>query len=139
AGIGLSVSKLLVEVMGGTIRVESKRNVGTRFFITLPLQPAPNNGLELDPAPAFNKPVPLEYQETVLVGSEEVDGQSQKETILVVEDNEDLKAYLVNQLSVEYNVVTANNGEKALRKARRLGPALIVSDVMMPKMDGFEL
>lgn len=139
AGIGLSVTKLLVEVMGGTIRVESKRNAGTRFFITLPLRPAPNGGLEPASAPAFQKPVPLEYQHAVLEGKQEVKGQPEKETLLVVEDNKDLKAYLVDQLSAEYDVVTANNGEKGLKKARRTGPALIVSDVMMPKMDGFEL
>ncbi|WP_262247528.1 ATP-binding protein [Parapedobacter soli] len=139
AGIGLSVSKLLVEVMGGTIEVESKRNVGTRFFITLPLQPAPYSGLDVNLPPVVHKPIPLEYQDVVLGVRQENDGHLTKETILVVEDNEDLKTYLVDQLSLEYDVVTAVNGEKALKKAKRLGPALIVSDVMMPKMDGFEL
>ncbi len=137
AGIGLSVTKLLVEVMDGTITVASKRNAGTAFSINLPLQSSSQT--QPEPPHPFRKPVPLEYQDTVIVNQTHDDDRQEREIILVVEDNKDLRTYLAGQLGAEYEVATANNGEKGLKKAQRIGPALIVSDVMMPKMDGYEL
>lgn len=139
AGIGLSVTKLLVEVMGGSIAVRSKRDAGTAFAIRLPLQPSVQAVVPAAEPYTFHKPIPLEYQDTVVVNHANGEEQAERETILVVEDNKELRAYLVEQLSTEYEVATASNGEKGLKKAQRIGPSLVVSDVMMPKMDGFEL
>lgn len=140
AGIGLSITKLLVEVMGGTIHVKSKPGLGTAFYIGLPFQPSTESLMEPYTQGNFQKPVPLEYQDTVLVDGKEAEkGPQEKEIVLVAEDNQSLRNYLVNQLSTEYEVVTANDGKKALKKAKKIGPSLIVSDVMMPEMDGFEL
>lgn len=140
AGIGLSVTKLLVEVMGGDISVVSARANGTTFSIRLPLQASRRQTLSEPDVPyTFHKPIPLEYQDTIMVNEPRDEDLTDRDTILVVEDNKDLRVYLAEQLGVEYHVVAVGNGEKALKKAKRLGPSLIVSDVMMPKMDGIEL
>lgn len=139
AGIGLSITKLLVEAMGGTISVKSKANMGTTFEMLLSFQEATTDISAPYARGSFRKPVPLEYEDALL-GIEQGDSETagERPTVLVVEDNSNLRSYLVEQLSMDYEVVTAPDGAKGLRKARKVGPAIIVSDVMMPGMDGYD-
>jgi CheY-like chemotaxis protein len=59
-------------------------------------------------------------------------------TILIAEDNQEMRSYLVNELSVEYEILEAENGEEGLEKCLKFNPDLIMSDIMMPGTDGFE-
>jgi signal transduction histidine kinase/ligand-binding sensor domain-containing protein/AraC-like DNA-binding protein len=136
-GIGLSLVKSLVELMGGTIEVESKPGHGSTFIMHLALPIAHQQGKVKAEAP-FIRQLPEEY----MVVPEQDPLQSltaDKDTILVVEDDAELREYLVESLKNEYHVITSKNGEKALAKAKKEGPQLILSDIVMPEMDGVEL
>ncbi len=152
SGIGLALAKELVELHRGEIRVESKMNVGTTFRIILPI-PGPittageNNGFEETPGDdaidEFSQEIPQSdiYQPEIEKKPDErkPDIDSSKPVLLVVEDNPDLRAHICSHLSGEYNIIEAKDGEEGLGEAIRVIPDLIISDVMMPKMDGFEM
>jgi signal transduction histidine kinase/CheY-like chemotaxis protein/ligand-binding sensor domain-containing protein len=129
SGIGLHLVKEYVELHSGAIIVESEPNVKTVFTVTIPTNLAPQKS----------------DSETLIVVSEEIiDNKligtaSKKETLLVVEDNDDLRRFLVTELSHKYEVFEAADGEVGEKLALSKSPDLIVSDVMMPKVDGFEL
>ncbi|MCB9325724.1 MAG: tetratricopeptide repeat protein [Lewinellaceae bacterium] len=138
SGIGLALSKELVELHNGTILVESEVDKGTVFIIELPVGKAV---LESGSAqPGKNILVQTgEYHpgdETVETG-----GKTRKDQpmVLLVEDNADVRMYVKEQLEGQYNVVEAEDGEAGVEKAIQLIPDLIISDVMMPKMNGMEL
>jgi signal transduction histidine kinase/ligand-binding sensor domain-containing protein/AraC-like DNA-binding protein len=140
AGIGLSLTQSLVEILGGEIEVFSKPHHGSLFKFTLPLKETSQVLIEKQTG-SYIKPLPLEYQESVAEVSTYKDQSEEDltETILVVEDNIDLKKYLKDHLRSEYNVITAKDGKSGLNKALKNSISLIISDVMMPEMDGFEL
>ncbi|WP_226390318.1 two-component regulator propeller domain-containing protein [Penaeicola halotolerans] len=137
AGIGLSLTQSLVNILGGEINVSSKFGEGTLFEFWLPFDPATNQGNSASPEP-FTKPIPLEYQDTPLIISSE-QSKEEKELILIVEDHQELRRFLKDHLKNEFEISTAKDGKSGLEKVKRKGPALIISDVMMPEMDGFEL
>ncbi len=141
SGIGLALTKELVELHKGAITVSSIEEQGTTFSIALPVAPlgGPNeienetnvlpnlfdnaNEIELSPIP---------FHES---GSEA--GETTKPILLVVEDNSDVRAYIREQLETAYHVIEAENGEMGIRQANTTIPDLIISDVMMPQMDGY--
>ncbi|WP_304518070.1 response regulator, partial [Cecembia rubra] len=140
AGIGLSLTHALVEIMGGRIHVESKLGKGTRFDVLLRLFQFEENYAEIESPKPFRKPVPLEFQDTAITNGLDTESEIlEKETVLVAEDSLELRKFLKDQLKSKYDVVSAKNGMKALQKALKIGPSLVISDVMMPEMDGFEL
>lgn len=130
-GIGLAFVKDLVELHGGSISIEDRKPQGTNFILQLPAvkhsQPSYNNKEE-------NK-VATEQ----LLPAESVAKTEEGSIILVVEDNEELNHYIAGVLQPLGGVVKTFNGKEALDKAFDLIPDLIVSDVMMPEMDGFQL
>lgn len=145
SGIGLSLVKEMVELHHGTITVASEPGQGSRFIITLPLERKAfeedrqvefilNDSQGSVPHPADSMKAPEELEE-----KDEPEGPSDSFSILVVEDNEELKAFLKNILSESYHVTTASNGEEGLQHAGADLPDLIISDVMMPVMDGLEM
>jgi signal transduction histidine kinase/DNA-binding response OmpR family regulator len=142
AGIGLSLAKELVELHGGTIEVESKEGEGTTFVVTLSLAKASpalrqapaicaTNGKEVAAIPVLHK--------SNAVITEEHTGKSFPTTVLLVEDNADLRQFLKENLSGKYQVLEARDGQKGYEQALKDVPDLIISDVMMPAMDGVTL
>ncbi len=146
-GIGLALTKELVELHKGTIKVESKEGEGTTFTVLLPLG---REHLKADEIveKEIEKEITQVIDETEIVpeneGREEkTDLESlldtEKPLLLIVEDNSDVRNYIISHLNEEYRIKEAANGEDGLNKSIEQIPDLIVSDVMMPKMDGFEL
>ncbi|MCB0837472.1 MAG: tetratricopeptide repeat protein [Bacteroidetes bacterium] len=134
-GIGLSLAKELVELHNGKIEVESELNRGTTFTIYLPILPNPDTyfvksiGSQLNPEALPSKKIAfMEPAFTVTTN----------EQILLIEDNPDVRAFIKEQiLSFGYQVYEAADGVEGLEKAQETIPDLIISDIMMPRLDGY--
>ncbi|MCM4150151.1 hypothetical protein DHD05_00990 [Arenibacter sp. N53] len=135
SGIGLSLSKDLVELMEGTITVSSDENKGTYFIVRLPLQKIRITSKKAEELKLENEIFELSPRTYELVSSDNRDMPN----ILLVEDNPDMRNYIKGQLSPLYKVKEAVNGELGLQLAIKNPPDLIITDLMMPKMDGIEL
>ncbi|MDI1482773.1 ATP-binding protein [Polyangium sp. y55x31] len=144
-GVGLSLVKELAELMGGKACVESAVGVGSRFFVRLPCasddvvvpQPpiVPTNARSSAPhAGHFEASAP-----PAAACARCVRTNVHRPRVLVAEDNPDMGSYLLDILSAEYEVELVTNGRAALEAVEARRPDVIVSDVMMPEMDGFEL
>ena len=148
SGIGLALVKEIVDLHNGEINVLSDGERWTTFLIKLNVGRAHFNPDEVtDEIIEIDKPttVPEKLDEELL--SEEVTSdkalknidKSEAKIILLVEDNFDLRNYISEQLEDEFTIFEAENGEKGLEMAGEMIPDLIVSDIMMPKMNGYEL
>jgi DNA-binding response OmpR family regulator len=141
-GIGLSFVKELTELHGGNIIAKSDGVNGSLFTVTLPALTVIDITM-----PVTNEPVqsPEQTSETILNSvnmTEEKDNLNPEQElpiILVVEDEPDMLEYVTEILAPSFHVITATNGKEGLEKALEAIPDLIVSDVMMPEMDGMEL
>jgi signal transduction histidine kinase/DNA-binding response OmpR family regulator len=136
-GIGLALVKSFVELHNGRVDVKSEPNLETCFDIYLPTtQINYNNSSE--GCPVMPK---KSIKNTKLI--EENDTRSTKQNyafrILIVEDEEDTRNYLIEELSTDYKVLFAKNGEEGLILANETIPDLIITDVMMPVLSGIEL
>ncbi len=141
-GIGLNFTKALVELHKGKIRMKSKIGKGTTFAFVLPYDPVVFEPRDF----ASSSPVDEVKSLTEFVAlseSGDTEGleikESQDQTILIVEDDPQLNGFLTNALKSYYKTFSAYNGEAGLRIVKQKLPDLIVSDIMMPKMNGFEL
>lgn len=141
-GIGLSLTKALVELHRGTITVESTPDQATTFTILLPIG---SDIYELDEE-AVALPDVIDTKDNNVIASlvrevdyEDSDNTSDKPEVLVVEDNFELREYLVAELQREFSVLEAKDGEEGLAIALSKNPDLIISDIRMPKKDGIEL
>lgn len=149
-GIGLALTKELIELHKGSISVSTEVGKGTEFIINLPLG---DRNLEKEklleiPADKFsfnkvdneletiasNSPLDILYQKSGIRNSQSGD----KEIILIVEDNPDVRAYMREQIENDYKVIEASNGEEGIIKAKVNIPDIIITDVMMPKIDGYK-
>ncbi|HKJ78308.1 MAG TPA: hybrid sensor histidine kinase/response regulator transcription factor, partial [Prolixibacteraceae bacterium] len=141
SGIGLALVKRLIETHRGSVSVTSEPHKHTEFVVALPKGKAHLNADEIAQKP--------EVENVPLVGRLETSSAaalpykfSKKPnpgtTILVVEDNQDMQDYIQSLLSPYYRVESAMNGADGFEKALQIKPDLIISDVMMPKVDGFE-
>lgn len=137
-GIGLSLVKEVVQLHGGSIRVESKTGPGARFVVELPFVESTETGgpaLFSGRALAEGLPFVPETSEPDSVAQANDD----RPTLLIVEDNDDLRMFIRNQLRKHYRILERENGALGLETALENIPDLIVSDWMMPEMDGVEL
>jgi signal transduction histidine kinase len=154
-GIGLALVKELVEMMRGSVAVQSQEGKGTTFTIKLPFQKA-----EAQPKPEVTESAPAE---NVAAGSDEwlhnlyrraelfpaittlrgtikpAEFSGTRPVVLVAEDEPDMQRFLRSELQKDYDVVSATDGAQALEKAQHLLPDIILLDMMMPEMDGLEV
>jgi len=143
SGIGLALVQALVASHNGTISVESTEGEGTTFLIRLPFSQEQvsakavydSNYIEthLDLLPSLPASVEKLKLPTVVPSAPE------KPTVLIVEDNEDMRQFIRYILSDNYNLIEAENGEEGFEVAKKHLPDVVISDVMMPKTDGFDL
>jgi signal transduction histidine kinase/CheY-like chemotaxis protein/AraC-like DNA-binding protein len=139
-GIGLAFVKELIAMHKGSISVESAPGKGTAFTLLLPagLQPEPSDSSST--VSADHHPVTMDQaaiSATVPGSADTQDKPSGSEIILVVEDNEEMLHFIAESLSDRYRVLMARDGEEGLAVSQKEMPDLIITDVMMPKMDGF--
>jgi len=146
-GIGLALTKELVELHHGTITVESQLKKGTTFTVSMPLGKEHLKPEEIGDPGELVKSVEFVQQVEQITELQDqealIDDDSEKEDtkplLLIVEDNDDLRSYIRSYLTSDYRISEAIDGEMGLDKAVERIPDLIISDVMMPKMDGMEL
>ena len=145
-GIGLALTKELVELHHGIIQVESSKGAGTTFKVFLP-----KGNAHLTESEIITKKQEVPVEETKQkdwaveedisghVVEAEIRKKDDKEVILVVEDNPDMQRYIISHLKDKYHVLKARDGEEGLAMALEQVPDLVLSDVMMPRMDGNEM
>ena len=138
-GVGLALIKELVSLHKGNVSVKSEPNGWTSFAITLPIGKKAYNAGEFKVI-AQDKPLET-LPEAIDTFKEAYTATASEELpiLLVVEDNEDVMSLLYDTFENGYNVITANNGDQGVQLAIEQIPDLIISDVMMPVMDGIEL
>lgn len=137
AGIGLSFSKSLIEMHNGTITVESVDQIGVAFHVDLPF-----DEIEItDVAYPDQSTSGSMWHEDVFdsIQVHELENKGKDMTLVIVEDNTDLRTFLKNALSGMYNCYEAGDGKEGYELIARIIPDMIISDVVMPKMDGYEL
>lgn len=135
SGIGLSFVKSLVEIHHGEISFESEINKGSTFYILLPIGKTSYASNELFECNIITPSVKTSIEEPDEV---RVESFANKEPLLIIEDNEELRKYIANTLSDTYKTYESSNGEEGLELVRKIRPVVVVSDVMMERMDGFE-
>lgn len=140
-GIGLSLIRDLVNLHQGSIRVESEENIGTQFFVELPIEREAYTDEEIIEIIEETIQKDAIADLAVYEQAENVVKQHNEDspTLLLVEDNEELLSVMVRLLRSEYRILKAYNGNEALDVMRDEDVDLVVSDVVMPEMDGFEL
>ncbi len=140
SGIGLALVKAFVEMHGGTISVESDEKQGTVFTVDLPVRTCACETSSLEESPvssvseasSLNDALPIEEEEL------EKNYDSSKPSVLIIDDNVDIRSYVHGLLHTDYTVIEAADGSEGIRKAMKYVPDLIISDVMMPGIDGIE-
>ncbi|MBA2244682.1 MAG: response regulator, partial [Gemmatimonadetes bacterium] len=144
SGIGLSLVKELVELHGGTITAQSRQGEGSTFAVHLPLLTVgqASSGAGAAPAPWMPIEAPLRLRDEPAspvvadVGDAE---DADRTTVLVVDDNADVRGYARSVLEASFRVIEAADGEEGLECAREALPDLVLADVMMPRLDGIGL
>ena len=131
SGVGLSIVKRYMDKIGGEIKVISEKNHGTKVSLIFP------KNIPLFPSQSKSDVLTENIVSETIPNFEQV--SSKRNKILVVEDNSDLQIFFSELLGHFYDITTANNGEHALKLLNQFTPDLILSDVMMPKMDGISL
>ena len=140
SGIGLSLVKEMVDIHHGRISVDSKLGEGSRFYVDIPLNKAVYEGdtqveFILDDTRKAEKKDAADSS----TGFRDEDESENETSVLIVEDNVELRSFLYNSLASCYKVLQAENGQQGLDMAKDFVPDIIVSDLMMPVMDGMEM
>jgi two-component system, sensor histidine kinase ChiS len=144
SGIGMALAKELVELHQGTITLESEFGKGSTFTVRLPLDKkyGPEEGAALGEASGerkFSNEIISERLRSAFISTSRESASEAQSILLIVEDNGDMRNYIARTLGEEYQIVEAKNGKEGMEKASELLPDLIISDIMMPEMDGYKL
>jgi DNA-binding response OmpR family regulator/nitrogen-specific signal transduction histidine kinase len=148
-GIGLSLTKSMIELHKGTISVDSELNIGTTFTLNLPLDEKAYSDEEKSDKFLWDNDIPRALSIADYDQGNEVDTtklvdinahfNDEKPTILFVDDNKDLIENMADYFMDNYNIYTADNGQIGVEMANKLQPDIIISDLVMPIMNGIEL
>ena len=148
-GIGLSLTKSMIELHKGTISVSSELNIGTTFTLNLPLDEKAYSDEEKSDKFLWDNDIPRALSIADYDQGNEVDTtklvdinahfNDEKPTILFVDDNKDLIENMADYFMDNYNIYTADNGQIGVEMANKLQPDIIISDLVMPIMNGIEL
>lgn len=138
SGIGLLLVKNYVTMHGGTVSFSSQENVGSTFQIVIPFKEAEEKKVKLSETEFTEN---QDLTDTFILNDETtVEGNDLKKTnVLIVDDNEDLRNFMAGKLGEEFKTFVAEDGEKAWQMILAQLPDLVISDVMMPEKNGFEL
>lgn len=148
SGIGLALTQELVQAMHGEISAKSELNHGSTFTVLLPYcrENFAENELDLNAGVGtINLKSKIDVISEEVLQTESLDNPEQQQAdkskplILIVEDNYDLRNFLLHSMSSEFRVMGAENGKEGFELAKKYTPDLIISDIMMPVMDGLEL
>lgn len=136
SGIGLALTKAFVELHDGVISVSSKPGEGTQFTVRIPVRHVENkwNG----PAIVINEKEIAAELDKDEINLDVYAADVNKNTVLVIDDNYDIRKLITEVLGPSYNILTAKDGQQGLKLAAKYTPDLIICDVMMPVMDGLE-
>lgn len=142
-GIGLALVRGFVHLHKGDVKAESELGKGTRMLVRLPLSHPGEEIHDSVDAESYTEsfePLHAEEDSTQAEALERVsESESAGPSVLIVDDNKDIRDFVASVLRKDYRVLTACNGKEALEKALRELPDLVVSDIMMPVMDGLDL
>ncbi|HXI00825.1 MAG TPA: response regulator [Sphingobacteriaceae bacterium] len=138
-GLGLTISKYLVELHHGKIKVYSRNafdleDAITTFIISLPVIDEPGN---FDSVPYSRVMKSVEEEEIAFI--ERVTASTHRPTIILIDDNEELRSILHDEFQKDYRVLEAPDGKQGLKLIRKIKPDLIITDIMMPLVDGLTL
>lgn len=151
SGIGLSLVQRLVELYHGHIELDSAEEIGSTFSIYLPTDESSFKNEEIDTEGVAEKRgsysthvqdmyvVDTEHAKKGEASESEIDHKKKEERILIVEDNTEILRYISNELSKSFRISEAKNGEEALERMKEQEIDLVLTDVMMPEMDGLQL
>ncbi|WP_100630280.1 hybrid sensor histidine kinase/response regulator transcription factor [Algoriphagus formosus] len=138
SGIGLAFSKNIVDLHHGEIDLQSEPGLGTCIYFSLPIKSTSKQGnlreSVSETSKANSMDLDFEHRDALKINQE-----NKEIRILIADDNEDIRVYLRSLLSEEYDILEAEDGEQALDLIQKEFPDLLISDVMMPKMDGIKL
>jgi signal transduction histidine kinase/ligand-binding sensor domain-containing protein/DNA-binding response OmpR family regulator len=137
AGIGLHLCREYAKLLGGAVTVENRDEQGVVFTLLLPLNETNHRPDEEQKVVKIWDGLEESSNET-----DEIKPETKKESahsVLIVEDNKDMQKQIRHLLMNDYKIITASNGKQGLEIAREIFPDIIISDVLMPGMDGFEL
>lgn len=140
-GLGLALAHELIQLLGGHITVESRVHSGTTFFWTLPIEPVSNTvaapPVSTSKAPQLTWDVQTRPQFAPAV--KPLESPNPVPRILIVEDNDELREFLVAELASSYHVMQAKDGQEGWEITQAELPDMVLTDVMMPRLDGNEL
>lgn len=140
SGIGLALVNSLVKYLNGDVHIKSEQQKGTSIEITLPVLVQLNDIIpEEKQLPASREEITQTQQGNALPATTINIDTKTKYTLLIVEDNKELLNFLSEHFAKTYHIITASNGLVALNKVNKTPPDIIISDIKMPRMDGFQL
>lgn len=143
SGIGLAFVQLMVKRMRGEVRVKSELGKGSTFTVILPIKNPQLSEIKPLSANEVGKIGEVETswvdEEGLPLDADDTEASATQPLILLVEDNSDVAMYVKSLLKGTYHVLTATNGKEGLELAEQYVPDLVITDVMMPVMDGFQL
>lgn len=140
-GIGLALTKQMIEAMGGTIDVFSRHGQGSSFFMFIPIRHGESKFERwiADSGIKTAGNVEEEIEDNIFTANKDDIISKERDIALVVEDNEDIARYIGNIVKDRFSVIYARNGREGIIKAEEYVPDIIITDIMMPEYDGLEM